>query len=55
MTSLAWLLPAALALGCLGMAGFFWALRNGQFDDLEGASWRGIEDREPGADENPPR
>lgn len=47
MTALAWLIPAALALGLLGLVAFLWALRNGQFDDLEGAGWRAIEDRDP--------
>ena len=44
MTALAWLIPAALALGLLGLAAFLWALRSGQFEDLEGASWRAIQD-----------
>jgi len=47
MTSLAWLVPAALTLGLIGLAGFLWALRNGQFDDLEGAAWRAIDDPRP--------
>lgn len=47
MTSLAWLIPAALALGLCGLAAFLWALRNGQFDDLEGAGWRALDDVEP--------
>ena len=50
MTALAWLLPAALSLGLLALAGFVWALKSGQFDDLEGAAWRALEDdvqREP--------
>ncbi len=47
MTSLAWLIPAALMLGLVGLAAFLWALRDGQFDDLEGAGWRAIEDGEP--------
>lgn len=46
MTSLAWLLPAALTLGLMGLAGFLWALRNGQFEDLEGAGWRALDDAE---------
>ena len=29
-----------LALGALGLAAFFWSLRSGQYDDLEGASVR---------------
>ncbi len=46
MTALAWLIPAALFLGLLGLAAFLWALRSGQFEDLEGASWRAIQDSE---------
>jgi cbb3-type cytochrome oxidase maturation protein len=52
MTSLAWLLPAALLLGGLGLAAFMWALRSGQFDDLEGAAYRALED-EPPEDDDP--
>ncbi len=44
MTALAWLIPCALALGLLGLAAFLWALKSGQFDDLEGAGWRAIQD-----------
>ncbi|CCB64946.1 cbb3-type cytochrome oxidase assembly protein CcoS [Hyphomicrobium sp. MC1] len=47
MTSLAWLIPAALTLGLMGLGGFLWALRNGQFEDLEGAGWRALDDGEP--------
>lgn len=48
MISLAWLIPAALFLGGLGLAAFLWALKNGQFEDLEGAGWRALEDTPPG-------
>ncbi len=44
MTALAWLIPAALFLGALGLAGFLWSLKSGQFEDLEGAGWRALED-----------
>jgi cbb3-type cytochrome oxidase maturation protein len=44
MTSLAWLIPAALTLGALGLAAFLWSLRSGQYDDLEGAAWRALAD-----------
>ena len=47
MTSLTWLIPAALLLGGLGLAGFIWALRSGQFEDLEGAAYRALEDDPP--------
>jgi cbb3-type cytochrome oxidase maturation protein len=50
MMALAWLIPVALFLGLLGLGAFLWALRSGQFEDLEGASWRAIADSErPGA------
>lgn len=49
MTSLAWLIPAALILGGLGLAAFLWSLKSGQFEDLEGAAWRALEDRDPQA------
>jgi cbb3-type cytochrome oxidase maturation protein len=44
------LIPAALILGGLGLAGFIWALKNGQFDDPDGAAARILlddEDDEP--------
>jgi len=47
MTALAWLVPAALILGALGLAAFLWALRSGQFEDLDGAAYRALEDDAP--------
>lgn len=52
MTALAWLVPVALGLGGLGLAAFMWAMRSGQFDDLEGAGWRALDD-EPETDRTP--
>ncbi|MBT4044344.1 MAG: cbb3-type cytochrome oxidase assembly protein CcoS [Rhodospirillaceae bacterium] len=40
MTGLLILIPVALFLGLLGLAAFLWALRTGQFDDLDGAAER---------------
>ena len=40
MTILLLLIPAALAIGGIGLAAFFWALRNGQFEDPEGNAAR---------------
>lgn len=40
MTSLIFLVPIALVLGAAGLAAFFWSLRNGQYEDLEGAAER---------------
>ena len=43
------LVPLAIALGAAGLAGFLWSLKNGQYDDLDGAAWRAILDDEPPA------
>jgi cbb3-type cytochrome oxidase maturation protein len=40
MSGLLFLIPVALLLGLGGLAAFFWALRNGQFDDPEGDAAR---------------
>jgi len=34
------LLPGMLLLGVVGVAVFFWAVRSGQYDDMEGAANR---------------
>jgi cbb3-type cytochrome oxidase maturation protein len=47
MTSLAWLIPVTLLLGGIGLCAFLWALRAGQFEDLEGASYRALDDDPP--------
>lgn len=44
MDVLIYLIPIALFLGLLGLAGFLWSLKSGQFEDLEGAKWRILED-----------
>lgn len=53
MTVLLILIPVALLLGALGLAAFLWALRSGQFDDLDGAAVRILEDELPSADAHP--
>ncbi len=40
MTVLGFLIPVAIGLGLLGLTGFFWAMRSGQFDDMDGAANR---------------
>lgn len=40
MTILLYLIPVALLLGGLGLAAFLWALKSGQYEDLEGAANR---------------
>jgi len=46
MNALIFLIPIALFLGGLGLAAFLWSLKSGQYDDLEGASWRILDDDE---------
>ena len=40
------LVALALGLGLVGLLGFLWSLKSGQYDDLEGAAWRAIEEDE---------
>jgi len=61
MTVLMYLIPAALFLGLLGLGAFLWALRSGQFDDLDGAAHRILFDdqdrparRDDPLDQDPP-
>ena len=35
MNGLAILIPVALGMGLLGLVAFFWALKRGQFEDLD--------------------
>ncbi|BAQ49263.1 MULTISPECIES: cbb3-type cytochrome oxidase assembly protein CcoS [Methylobacterium] len=44
MTVLLLVIPIALALGTLGLFAFLWALRSGQYDDIEGAEYRVLND-----------
>ena len=44
MTILLYLVPIALALGGAGLAAFLWSLRAGQYDDLDGAALRVLQD-----------
>jgi cbb3-type cytochrome oxidase maturation protein len=48
MTGLAFLIPIALGMGLLGLAAFFWSMKDGQYDDMDGAANRVlIDDDEP--------
>ena len=47
MTELLYLIAIALSLGLLGLGAFLWALKSGQFDDLDGAAHRILFDDEP--------
>jgi len=50
MTALLVLIPVALFLGALGLAAFLWSMKSGQYDDLDGAAARILNDDEPGDD-----
>lgn len=52
MSGLAFLIPVALLLGLAGLGAFFWAIRSGQFEDLDGAALRILidDEKEDGAD-----
>ena len=54
MTILLWLIPVALLLGLLGLLGFLWALKSGQFDDLDGAAHRILFDDDDETSPPPP-
>ncbi|MGK9051044.1 cbb3-type cytochrome oxidase assembly protein CcoS [Xaviernesmea oryzae] len=47
MNMLVYLIPIALFLGGLGLCAFLWSLKSGQYEDLEGASWRMLRDDPP--------
>lgn len=59
MEVLIYLVPLALGLGLVGLAAFMWALKSGQFEDLDGAAWRAIGDEDeaprPPTDADGPR
>ncbi len=40
MNILLYLIPIALTLGVLGLVAFMWAMKNNQFEDLDGAPHR---------------
>ena len=44
MEVLVYLVPAALALGLIGLAAFLWSLRSGQYEDMDGAALRVLSD-----------
>jgi cbb3-type cytochrome oxidase maturation protein len=40
MTGLAFLIPIALGMGLAGLVAFLWSMREGQYDDMDGAAAR---------------
>jgi cbb3-type cytochrome oxidase maturation protein len=44
MDVLVFMIPIALFLGTIGLCAFIWALRVGQYDDIDGAEYRVLMD-----------
>lgn len=55
MDVLLYLIPAALGLGLIGLFGFLWAVKSGQYDDLDGAAHRILFEDEASPRADPPR
>jgi len=47
MSGLLFLIPVALLMGAVGLAAFLWSLKNGQYEDLDGAANRILLDDDP--------
>ncbi len=47
MTSILYLIAISLSLGALALSAFLWSLRNGQYEDMDGAASRILFDDEP--------
>lgn len=47
MIAIVYLIGISLILGLIGLAAFLWSLRNGQYEDMEGAANRILFDDEP--------
>ena len=50
MTGLAFLIPIALGMGLLGLLAFFWSMKSGQYEDMDGAANRILIDDEDEVD-----
>lgn len=48
MNVLIYLVPLALFLGLAGLGGFLWSLANGQYEDMDGAALRVLDDSDLG-------
>ena len=44
MEIIVYLIPVALGLGALGLAGFLWSVNSNQYEDLDGAAHRILSD-----------
>ena len=46
MSALLFLIPVALLLGGLGLVAFLWSLKSNQYDDVQGAAYRILDDED---------
>jgi cbb3-type cytochrome oxidase maturation protein len=46
VSNLLFLIPLALLLGGVWLAAFLWTLKSGQYDDLDGAAYRALDEDE---------
>ncbi|WP_096173497.1 cbb3-type cytochrome oxidase assembly protein CcoS [Cohaesibacter sp. ES.047] len=44
MSALLFLIPVALFLGGLGLVAFLWSLKTNQYEDIQGAAYRILDD-----------
>jgi cbb3-type cytochrome oxidase maturation protein len=52
MNVLIYLIPIALLLGLVGLSAFVWSLKSGQYDDLDGAALRILNDNDNDNEKN---
>ena len=50
MSAFYYLIPVSLLLGTAGLVLFLWSMRNGQYEDLDGASERILYDEDEPAE-----
>ena len=55
MNSLVFLVPIALVLGAIALANFFWSMKSGQYEDLDGAGERVLSDEDTPIVDQPAR
>jgi cbb3-type cytochrome oxidase maturation protein len=44
MSAMAVLIPIGIVMGALGLVAFLWSLRTGQYEDMDGAAHRILDD-----------
>lgn len=52
MNILLYLIPIALLLGLIGLGAFIWAIKTGQYEDMDGAANRILMDEEDDSNQN---